>query len=164
MKKVLLLVVTMLSSMTIHAQNLDKHAITSKIGKQLFSQIDETFFKDSIAIYSFAITIRITHAGKKAIVREVGSNDSVAFKIFRNLDTLKSIDFSKLTSRQRSVRLIVPVAILIMAHKQTPQNGSVLVTDLKQSIEKLFDVPKPDIDKDIYLDPYIIRMDLNTYD
>jgi hypothetical protein len=164
MRKAAILIAIILSSMIIKAQNVDKHAITSKIGKQLFFQIDDTFFKDSIAIYSFAITIRITHFGKNAIVREVSSNDPIAFKIFKNLDTLKSIDFSELALGRKSIRLIVPVAILAMAHKQIPLNGSILVSDLGQAIEKLFDVPKPDLDYDIFLEPYIVRMDLNKYD
>jgi hypothetical protein len=163
MKSVIIFIVILTSSFFAKAQLSEKNEISRKLTDHLFFQLQHKTFKDSVAIYTFVITVDLTNANKNPVITNVNSTDSLAFKAFKNLDTLKKLDFTSFKFTEKKVRLILPTAIVIKAHNGSKRPGTLLIMDLPELIYKLLKVSNPNIRSDIYLNPFVIEVDLSAY-
>lgn len=163
MKNLFFLFAFLIGSLGVKGQVDQKEEISRELTSRLFYQLQNNELKDSVAVYTFTITIEITNGDKMPIVANVHSSDQLAYKVFPNLDTLRSVDFKKLRFRSKKVRLVLPTAIVIKAHNGSIKPETLQMTDVSNVLYKMLRVEDPNLLSDIYLNPFVIEVDLSAY-
>ncbi len=143
-----------------------QEAIENDIGKILGLNIAKDSIKDSIAMYTFAISVKIEKRRKTVDIKEIKSNDTICYKIWPKLDSLlkgKGIDWGVLAPNKGISEIIIPISIIVMNHNNSSDNPTVSLLDMESKLNALF--AKNIISKNcMYLHPMIVRMYKRTYD
>lgn len=118
-------------------------------------------FKDSVAMYTCNIQITIENNNNFRPV--ISSTDtSVSNKIY-NLDTLKFYDYKSMLGKDKKVKLVLPISIIILDSKYEPK--LIDAHDVFHKMAKLFyfNEEKDVKYKIIHLNPIIIMVDKKSY-
>ena len=163
------LMLMFLCTKSIYAQVVDDRKLNDTITTTLTSGFDVNVFKDSIAMYSSAIRIDVEMVKGKLIVKKLSANDSLVYKMFKNLDRLKTFDYSIVLRNRNSARIIVPVVILIASYKDSPAKPKISIDNIPKHILKMLDdVGNNKVDfpasQNIYLQPYYFMVSKIVYD
>jgi hypothetical protein len=83
-----------------------------KVNKVLNKQISVNLFKDSIAMYTYNLKLKIVKS-KNGIskVKHILASDTLLYRIFPNYKELYIIDYSSLLSGRNEVNLVIPVLV-----------------------------------------------------
>lgn len=127
-----------------------------------YNKLDMHSFKDSTAIYAFNIQITVFKSRPSATV--ISSNDTLVSKFIIGLDSLKKFNFEPLMGNYKSVKFIVPLAVIVSssgynrqcidAHLLS-QKITMLFYDMSQNSQTL---------PTVQLQPLILRFDKKVYD
>lgn len=118
-------------------------------------------FRDSVAMYTCNIQITVESSNNFRPV--ISSTDtSVSNKIY-NLDTLKFYDYKSMLGKDKKVKFILPISIIILDSKYEPKLLD--AHDIFLKILKLFyyNKDKDDEYKIIHLNPIDVMVDKKTY-
>ena len=118
-------------------------------------------FKDSLAMYT--CNIQITVEGTRNAKPILCSTDtSVSNKILQ-LDTLLSYDYSRMIGKNKKVKFILPISIIILDSKYDPKLFDAHDIFLKVSRLYYFNKEKDDEYKFIHLNPISVMVDKKSY-
>ena len=119
------------------------NVIAKTIRDSLFNNLQNDGLKDSIAIYTSAIKLKIVKKGLKAFAEKISVSDSIAYTVFYNLDFLKKINYAPLMKSGDTITVIVPVAIMMNGCNTCPPGQMQLLSrsDFTKKILKLFYEP-----------------------
>ncbi|WP_354330787.1 hypothetical protein [Pedobacter sp. CG_S7] len=163
MKKLVVILLSILISMNIvGAQEPNWHELDGKISNMLFPQLDATTLPDSVAIYSFAIKLEIRVNNKEVTVDKITVTDSIAYKLFKEINNLKSINFSSIIGKKKSIDVVIPVSIFIMRSRRNPNKNELRVDNLPKNFSNLF-FPFNNQQDLVYMNLLKILVDLQEY-
>ncbi|WP_158798770.1 hypothetical protein [Pedobacter sp. L105] len=145
------------------AQSKNYYDIGNKVAWALFLQMQNDKCPDSIAMYSFTVKINVDYTIKKKPKIKVNVDDSLFYKIFKNIDTLKTIDYSTLMVKRKKAELILPLGLIVLSSKSSSFRPSVDIHAVEYNIYKLLHVDK-EMSSKIYFRPFLIRAELKPTD
>lgn len=150
---------------TMAQENQGKDLFREKMVGQL--NFNNEALKDSVALYTFNIQIRVASKNKKASAQSVWASDSIAYKVFKDFEVLKTSDYSDFTNGKSVTLIVVPIAIIVSNHPGRSSDPRIPIMDLKEKIERLFDMTgkeRMSSDEIMYLAPVVIFTDKTVYD
>jgi len=93
--------------------SLEKEEMLSKtIVRILSSKSDISGLNGLKETYTFNIRLVIERDGRQIVVSKIIMTDSVGYKVFRNYEDLKNVDYSSLLTTKDRTTLVIPVIIL----------------------------------------------------
>lgn len=146
---------------------LMKDSIDNYLAKQMRENMKK--FKDSSAVYSFAIKINLSRINKHSVkIDSISTNNPIISNLlFGDLAGLKKLDYNNYTKNYKKVKIIKPV--LIHVGHWEPTNKSFNIHEFYFQSLKLFYINNPKFQKDdfyksIFFTPYCMIFDLSGYD
>lgn len=136
----------------------------TEISRSLVLNLKEDIFSDSVALYTFAISIKGKMKKHNFNILELTTNDSLCYKAFPKLDSLiKDINLSVFVNKKGVSYIIIPIAIVLTAHDKIPKNSTINVWDLPKRLNILFDSMRTTKYQSVYLSPKTIMVDNQIY-
>lgn len=141
MKKLILVIISFLLliiPIEIFAQVQQK--ITSK-DLRLLKSVSDALNGDNIVkavgnnvpYFTLNIRVKIEKQNNKTFVKEITSNDSLAFKIFSRIKQLKTIDFSDLLKNNEKIVLVIPYVFFNSMIKQSAVNSDEYIKSIQNA-------------------------------
>ncbi|CAM4064644.1 hypothetical protein SAMN06265348_102180 [Pedobacter westerhofensis] len=105
--------------------------INKKVSKILSQNDVPRLIKDSIAIYTYTITIKIRNSKNGSTNAELSVSDAMLYTYFPNLKQLSKIDFKPLVLNTLGTTLVIPIVIAnkstTATNRYTRQEGKLLI-------------------------------------
>lgn len=112
----------------------DRTEVAKKVSKIIRENLNLNKIKDSIAVYSTVLNIKVKKGQKQdddTVEFELSNKTVAAF--FNNLAQLNKLDYKSILKREKKNKLFFKIYILVMSSKHVPQ-----VIDIK-SVEAMLD-------------------------
>ncbi len=114
-------------------------------------------------MYSFAVKIDIDYSNKNNHTIKINVDDSLFYKMFKDISVIKTYDYSELMAGRTKAQLIIPLGVIALSSKSSSSRPQIDVHALEFSMEKLLHVDKEKESK-IYFRPSLISTELKPTD
>ena len=99
---------------------------------------------------------------KEVTVDKISTTDSIAYKYFKQIDNLKSINFRPIIGEKKNMDVVIPVSIFVMRSRRNPNENGLIVETLPKNFSNLF-FPYNNQQDIVYLNLLTILVDLQVY-
>ena len=148
------------------AQTDDITTLRKQVHDCLWSNLQFSAFKDSVAIYGFAFKIELNNVNGKTVVTSVAVNDAFAEKIFPHYQMLKEVDYSAISLGKTKTTLILPVCLILKGKHRYDEELIVPIANIPDNILKIFYFDRnaqSTLTNYIYLTPMVSTLNNTVY-
>lgn len=123
---------------------------------------------DTVGLYTFTIKLEVFSGVSKTYVGKISTNNILVSKFYKNLDTLKTLDFTPFfKGKETRATIVIPVAIILAYPKIKVQKPTLDAEKLIEKLYNLFDltypVPNEDISLYKFAQPVILTCGVKVY-
>jgi hypothetical protein len=162
MRLIMISIIILFNALGASSQEKGRDKEIQRFFKFSSSKLDvQNSFKDSIAFYTCNITITVDSVNNFKPV--ISSTDSKVSDQIKNLEMLKSYDYSKLRGENKRVKFILPISIVILDARYGEKYIDAHYIWRKMGTLFHFSNKEDDGYKLIYLDPVNIMVDKKVY-
>jgi hypothetical protein len=169
MKRIILLLIVTITIDCFAQKAQTAIEINKKIEFELFGKRtpDITKLKDSADFYGFAIALQVSLKNGYTVVNAINVNDSIAYKMYKNFDVLKEINYVSLLQGRKQATIIIPIGFVIAYVNYPTSTVPVLKAEgLMEKIIKMFNKDYKtanNLSDFIYLDPIMCLCGTKIY-
>lgn len=140
--------------------------ITQKISVDLLKHLRTDSLKDSVALYTFAIKLKLSNISSRSHIENITINEQFALSLYKDFNFLKNIDFIPLMHGKKRISMVIPVMLLVSETNKATDHR-IKIDDLPKKFKAFMNYDhnrKSMTDKYIYLDPQVITIETKVYD
>lgn len=165
MKKLTMLIFVIFNVTLLQAQKEYQQKAEDQLSKKLLFNLKSGILKDSIALYTFTIELKTNSKKNVTSIQKIVTSDTLCYKLWPKLDSLlNDINFGVFVKKKGINHIIIPIALIITAYNNSPNDPKITVFDIPKKLESIFNSNENNGKYNyIYLPPRTIVMDNRVY-